>query len=163
HAGTSRWALLLLCLSGCGRDPQPREPVVPPTVLAPDAAHAPSPPLHPADQSLTAKEYMSRGLPDPAQPWSAADTVIAEKTLAALTAEIADGLPRFRSNRSGSTFARLIDTRAILASCRDRSQPLQPRIAQAVQSGRALNGIFKLYLDALTAGRVGGEDMVELF
>jgi len=127
----------------------------------PQADPAREEPSGPVDRSLTPEEYVKLGLPGHEKAWSTAEMVAASKALAALAQKEPQSLPRYQSKRSGQVFAR-ITAAENLAPFRDQSPPIRPRLAQAIEFGRAANNIMKLYAEAFQRGFVGGSDMAEL-
>ncbi len=123
---------------------------------------APIKPQAPPDRSLSVRDYIQRGLPDPDRVWSAEDLGRAVKILAEVASKDPGRLPRGGSERSGSVFARLIDPENLLLF-KDRTLPLQARMPEALAHFESSNQLNKLYLAAMVKRQVGGREMIELF
>jgi hypothetical protein len=143
------WACLVaLGLSGCSKGPQ-STPV------------DPLPQSEPEDLSLDSAEYIRLGVPDPDREWSAADMKRAFEALSALAEKDPRQLPRYKSSRSGTCFARITDKRN-LRSFRERSVPIKTRLPQAMTFAESSKQILKLYMAALLKGAGVRGELIEL-
>ncbi|MBM4043452.1 MAG: hypothetical protein FJ290_33615, partial [Planctomycetes bacterium] len=114
-----------------------------------------------SDRSLTPEEYIRLGLPAHDRPWSGADMARAANVLSALAAKNPGQLPRYRGERSGAVFARIIADDN-LEFFRNRSLPLEARMPDALVYMERSNAIGKLYVAAFGKRAVTGSEVVEL-
>lgn len=114
------------------------------------------------DRSLTTDQYVIKGLPDPAQLWSAADYKRAHQILAALAKSDPRGLPRFGSPQSGKVFARLTAPENF-DPIADKTVALEQRYARYTGYAPFLD-IVRLYMKANDA-KLGAFDseLLELY
>jgi hypothetical protein len=115
----------------------------------------------PADKSLTLDEYVQAGVPAYDRTWSGSDMARAAQVFAGIAQTDAGHLPRYQSQRSGEAFARLTADDN-LDLYRNRSLPLEQRLADASSYMQSSNQILKLYLAAFNQHAVGGSELVEL-
>ena len=115
----------------------------------------------PVDHSLTTAVYVSKGVPSPADPWTAADY---QKAVAALQ-PLADGdmnsLPRWKSPASGEMFAR-ISAKENLTVLGTEAASVQERLAPESKIAIGLQPLMQVYLSAGRRGARYPEEMVEL-
>ena len=135
-----------------------------PAVAAPPAATAPPVAAAPAaieDKSWPDERYISWGLAAYDHDWSSRDLGHAADRLKSLSMTHPDQLPRFESERSGKTFARLAAP-ADVSFFRRRSLSLDVRLPEALERFQASGALFELYLSAFAAKQVAGADLIEL-
>jgi hypothetical protein len=114
------------------------------------------------DKSLPDDRYVSLGFPSYDRAWTGIDVEAAAKRLTALAASHPEQLPRFESDKSGKTFAR-IAAPMDASFLRRRSLSLAVRLPEALQYLEATNSIFELYVSAFAAKQVAGAELAELF
>jgi hypothetical protein len=100
-------------------------------------------------------------MPSHDRVWVGKDMAVAASKLLALAGRAPDQLPRYGSERSGAMFARIV-ARDNLNFFRSRSEPLESRMAQALDYVDSLNAIAKIYLSARLANNVKGDELIEL-
>src|SRR5688500_15643215 len=113
------------------------------------------------DVSLGDDEYVSMGIPSYDREWTGTDMSAAAPKRQELEASDAGKLPRYQSPRSGRMFARLV-AQSNLKFFQARSLPLESRLPQALEYGESSSVILKTYLAAFLAGKVSGDDLIEL-
>jgi len=151
---------LMACIgSGCGDSSSSSS--APPKPAAEAKVAAVAEPTVPADESLTSEEYMRLGLPAHDREWVAEDMAKAEKVLTALAQTGYRQLPRYRSERSGEVFARLVSTQNHDAF-KNQSLPFEIRFPLALNYFQASNQVFARYVAGFIGKEVPGSDVVEL-
>jgi hypothetical protein len=113
------------------------------------------------DLSLPVTEYIQQGLPAHDRMWTGTDMARAAKVLYGIAREDLLRLPRYGSERSGPVFARIVSPETF-AFLRNRSLPLEERMAQAIEYQGSLNEVLKLYLQMIAARGAGRREAVEL-
>ena len=121
---------------------------------------ATQPPTQP-DESLTPKEYVNLGMPEPDRIWLSRDMEKAADVLTALVKSNPRALPRYRSARSGPVFARITspDTYLLRAG-------FLPSAWVTDVLGRYVEANFrvmKLYLSARLTGGAGVDEEIEVY
>jgi len=87
--------------------------------------------------------------------------VRAADVLTALSQRDPGQLPRYRSERSGTVFARLTDPRN-LRQFHEPALPVEARLGQTLVYAPAAGRVFKVYVAAFLKGAASDADMVEL-
>jgi hypothetical protein len=150
------WAL---AFGGCGKPPNPAlDPAVLKEIVP---IRVPEPASPPPDNSLTAEQYVERGLPAIDRVWAPADVVQVAKIFGTFTAAQYRDLPRYESQRSGKVFARITSPRNI-EILEDPTWPLKMRLEQALGYIQGNKQLLKVYMSALANKDVGGTELVEL-
>jgi hypothetical protein len=160
-------ALALLTLGGSGCNDSATQPPRPAHQQGGSQGGAPKDVNAPidlsfVDLSLTPEGYLRLGLPAHDREWSGRDMVQAEKVLAPLARKGYRQLPRYKSERSGEVFARLTSPQN-LGLFRNRTLPVEPRLADAVDYLRAGNQVAKLYLAGFLKKEVRDSELVEWY
>src|SRR5258708_39193539 len=150
-------ACLLLAAGGAQASSTPDSRPAPATA-APPAAAAPA---ASADKSLPDERYLSLGLAAYDHDWTGRDLGHAADRLKSLARTHPDQLPRFSSEKSGKTFARLAAP-ADASFFRKRSLSLGVRLPEALERFQASAALFELYLSAFAGKQVAGAELVEL-
>lgn len=115
----------------------------------------------PPDQSLTPEDYIRRGVPAHDREWAAEDMVRASEALAAIARADERQLPRYGSDRSGTTFRRITSAENLNLFL-NRSLPIDARFQQSDSYFQSLNQIWKLYLAAYLRQAVSATELIEL-
>jgi hypothetical protein len=127
------------------------------------SAQTPAAPLTiPADHSLANDQYIGLGFPSYDPEWSGQDLTVAASKLKTLAADNPDQMPRYASDKSGKVFARIVSPEN-LKLYGDKSLTISARLPQGLQYLQATGDILNMYLAAFTAGKVGGDELIELF
>ncbi len=154
----SPWLATLAVLSilalGCEKSPAPATRAAAPTPIA-------TPPAAPEDRSLTPAEYIAAGLPAHDRGWGGQDMAKGGEILTSMAASTPDRLPRFQSAKSGPMFGRIVspDNADLF---RNRTLPVNARMAQLDPYMGGCAAIFKAYWVAFEKHAVGGRDIIEL-
>jgi hypothetical protein len=110
------------------------------------------------DVSLSARDYIARGLPAPDRIWLGNDVETAANVLATLAEQGHGQLPRAGSARSGEVFTRMTSADN-LAYYRDRTLPLNARLPLALTHLQAGSQLLKLYLAQFLTNDVRDTEM----
>lgn len=113
------------------------------------------------DPSLSIEDYVLNGVPPPDQAWSADDFGEATAALGAIARVDPAQLPRARSPRSGTLFARMT-ARQNLEPLEDESRPLDGRAAECTILVREIEQLVRLYTDPPQPGPRFDVERVEL-
>jgi hypothetical protein len=157
---------VFLTLLGCSRpDPSSGNPKgktpEPIGKVAETPKQLPPPEIEvPRDRSLSVKEYMQAGFPDPEGPWGLTEMFKARTALRTLAKDPAH-FPRYESKRSGAVFARLTSAQN-LDRYRDKNLPLRERLDVATSYLVNFTTIHELYTQAMVQQAVGDSEMVEI-
>jgi hypothetical protein len=127
----------------------------------PDTRMQQSPTTGASDRSLAPAQYVSSGAPAPDRSWLAADYVQAARTLETISREQDVDLPRWRSERSGTYFQRMISEEN-LAPINNRTLPIETRMGLMVDFMSGLKPLTLLYLKPFQQGRKYGDELVEV-
>jgi hypothetical protein len=107
-------------------------------------------------------EYAALGLPDPGHAWSGEEMQKAAQVLTTLGHQKLASLPRYRSDRSGEVFARIISTEG-WGKLTDKSIPLGRRMPDAMANYELLNAVNKLYSSGYMFGSTGDDEVVAIY
>ena len=155
-------SLLLVCLvNGCSGN-QPLGEGQPDKLPGRDTKPGKNPEAVPADQSLGDDKYIEMGMPAHDRDWNGADMAKAARVLSLLDEKTPGCLPRYRSERSGSTFARIVTTENH-SFAQNRTLPIQTRFGDFNDYMESTNRILKTYLAAFLKKDMGDSELVELF
>jgi len=122
---------------------------------------SPSSKLDPPDHSLNLSEYISAGVPAIDHPWSGIELTEALNILKSISQSDSSRLPRFKSDRSGDLFSRIVSDEN-LNPFRDESRPSKDRLSDSVPYIDASNQMTKMYLESARTQATGGAEVVEL-
>jgi hypothetical protein len=134
--------LVLAIAAGCSSRPLPEDEPGAGAVLFNKAAVVAAP------GDLTPQEYVRRGVPPAGRPWTAQEMVQAAAAIVRMAKEDPAALPRYRDERSGAVFAKLVDVSAILAALEDRGAPLKDRLEEAARAVQGVGVVSVVYIDA---------------
>jgi hypothetical protein len=152
--------VFLIPLWGCGaasNKTSPQESELGVNKRGPILSSLPSP----VDKSFTSIEYIQKGMPAYDRDWSGEDMVSASNVLTSIANEDLRQLPRYRSERSGEVFARIISPEN-LSIFQNGTLPLRTRLSLVSRHIAGLNQISKLYLKGLIERATDGREGVEL-
>ena len=96
------------------------------------------------DRSYALQKYMELGVPSPEQPWTSDEYKKAIDTLNGIKSTDKFALPRRRSNKSGSVFARLADPNNLVKGAVASLSPsaLLDELTQSRESGDKLRLVY---------------------
>jgi hypothetical protein len=113
------------------------------------------------DQSLPDTDYIQLGVPAHDRPWSGDDLARAARVLSELAQEHPEQLPRYKSEYSGATFARITSPQN-LELLKNRTLPIEARFPQGNAYLGASNQFLKLYLAPFLKRTIRDTDLVEI-
>src|SRR5262249_7733861 len=142
--------VVMVASAGCDKPKQtntaeptaPAAPAAAPAAQAPAARSATAPAMR--DASLTLAEYIDAGVPAPDRVWTSADYQAASAALERIGKD-RDVLPRWRSDKSGALFERLVDARN-LDLLRDHKTPPDMRLAMGADYMKYSNELLRAYV-----------------
>ena len=113
------------------------------------------------DGSLTPEEYAKLGIPSPESAWTGGDYIRACRALVNLASRRPDLLPRWRSEKSGKLFGRMVSLEN-LKPARDAKAALNPRLQLAGTCMVAFGSTLITYGKANTETGLYGDEIVEM-
>lgn len=114
-----------------------------------------------SDGSLTLKEYAKLGMPSPGKAWAGRDYIRACRALVDLAKRRPDLLPRWRSDKSGKLFARMVSVEN-LKPAENAKAALNPRLQLAGTCMVAFGSTLITYGKANTETGLYGDEIIEM-
>jgi hypothetical protein len=114
------------------------------------------------DLSLTPKEYLKLGMPDPSKSWTIYDCVYANLTLSSLHRINPLFLPRKNSKKSAAYFNKLIDKKN-LSFVNDTAFPLRNRAFLIQHFQKLQNELRNLYTDKTKEEQYYNEELIDMY
>jgi hypothetical protein len=151
--------VMIISAFGCNKDSDPMQSLSKAVAMKQSTSKLDILPV-PVDRSLNADDYIQLGLPAYDRLWSGDDMVQAMRVLTIITQKDSGQLPRYKSNKSGEVFDRIVSEQN-LGFYVNSNLPIQIRLNEILNYGDALNKINKLYLASFINKTTGSSETIE--
>jgi hypothetical protein len=153
-----------ICAIGCGAKPvaqvAAKQEAVEETSV--EVAETPESKLDvPLDKSLMLEDYVEAGVPPCDRAWTGAEMAKAAAALSEVSKFDPGYLPRYKSERSGMLFDRLVSLES-LEAYRDQSLPVEERLKDALVYFQSGKDVLVLYDNGFNRHAVGDSEVVEV-